>query len=1114
MVAGCWSVPTHAVAIRFLQCRFPCAKVLDLSRNKLTGVGDDELAGFPKLQVLDLAHNRLRSIQGLRPVLELKALDVSHNTMKNVKNIEHLVQLQVLNVSSNRIVTSSALRLLSLNKMLTHVDLDGNPVVETDERQRRKNIVYLLNLMPMLLSLGSVPCASLSSKEKKTKTATATLHGRALFDTNGQFPYFQALWTTRACALVHCWQDVDLPRKHRSGGNDDDDDDDDDDQVRGTGNWDSADPTTRQLKKPLNGKQQRQKDEQRSRAVGYRSREKAMPSPPKVKTSAFAFGPPLPPPSPKKAPATTARQADPRVVKQQQRRANELSAPKYQPVDTSLLSQEQKRKSRPTFDVNMSVAERLLLAQERAQRRGSSGGVKRSNPTGGGAKRAIAYETESGAKQRQAKLHSEPTTGASPTSRSPETSNNQEVVVAFRIEPLPRSDMIPSRGSVEKPNQVSADAQPETPDKGAGVTLADTPQLRAQPLSPAQRRTAPPLQPDAVKPGKEGTFLQALAVTDFLNHAEEEFSTALTALTVLLTICERETTDDSKKLAEYRSSLEALDILNERESHELYAKIRDYADPSRQAECTEAFERLGTVKRSTRQLLQRLEADAPGSDAIRAFCRSLRTHDLRGILESASDEHCTAGDRRAASGTDCVTSVAAEDHSTPSSMGVASTSADASRTSDDTMASLQHRDAASSSTIDADNALGEETTHSLVTEEVATATTSTIDMSVHSPALSRIVLHETHAEDDEFDFLSSDTCVFDDDDAVSGRVDAECTPPLVESHGVDDDGTRSLSVASSGSAYSMTATDYVVAADITVDIQRDDDATATLDDVESEASVTFEPTDSKDVDELLAADMGIEDTLVVEVADDAWAAVETTPVDGGAAAAADDDSWLPAATSGSEGNSVTAADSAGHGDLMLEQDEEEESDRAGTAELEADAVLDAAEAQADSEQLTEPLGTNECDELESGDAFENQALEEVADAESAVLLDSDRPLSDGEDADDEEAEVFGDWEKGFDPSTNHYFWFNHETGESSWTPPEGWPFEVDTPFEATDEAALEEGDEGGDCHEDTDAETDAREDDDDEEERQGEHRALESPQRPLESEFDDDLFSDQDLPSF
>ncbi|KAF1789318.1 hypothetical protein GQ600_27529 [Phytophthora cactorum] len=94
---------------------------------------------------------------------------------------------------------------------------------------------------------------------------------------------------------------------------------------------------------------------------------------------------------------------------------------------------------------------------------------------------------------------------------------------------------------------------------------------------------------------KEAGFLHDLAVSDFLSHAEEEFSTALTALNVLLSMSEKEQ-GDRKKLADYRASLDALDILNEHESHELYKKAQGHSDNELEGQCTEWFTKLGIVK--------------------------------------------------------------------------------------------------------------------------------------------------------------------------------------------------------------------------------------------------------------------------------------------------------------------------------------------------------------------------------------------------------------------------------------------------------------------------------------------------------------------------------------
>lgn len=1055
----------------------------------------------------------MRSIQGLGKAFDLKALSVDHNAIKSVKNIEHLVQLQVLKLSSNFISTIPALRLLSLNKMLTHLDLDGNPIVETDERQKRKNIVYILNLMPMLLSLGSIPCACLHSKEKKKamalqglggdKVGAAATHGRPLFDTNDLFPEFNALWITQACEILQCFQDVEIQRKSRASNSYNNDGDDDHWGGGGSGsNDDEGD--TRYPRKPLNKKQQLQKDEQRSRAVGYRSREKAMPSPPKVKASVYSFGPPLPPPIAKKPAKNKAPPADPKVVKQQQRRASELSAPKHQPFDKQLLSEEQKRKSRPTFDVNMSVAERLLLAQEKANRRSSTAsGSKTLGPTG--MQRSTSVVAGNGGSDANAQTLTQNPNSLSSTSNPSAWSpgrGNQEVV-AFRIEPLRSSTSPAKNSSVEK----SAPSQ--------RVDTGST-KLRSQPSSPNAKplvfSVSPlPPQPDSKtvtgNNTKESAFLQDLAVTNFLSHADEEFSTALTALSVLLTMSERELSD-TKKLVEYRGSLEALNILDERESHAMYARIRDYKQQhARGTECTQAFERLGIVKKSMRQLLERLETHAPGSSAIRAFCRSLRANDLRSILNIAETDDDAMENRDDKKKTDTNLDVPVESHKTlspsPEKMSASSpSSAPSSRVmSDDTGVKALEKDPPSFRESAAD------TTH--------------VAEPVERPALkTEIIQRPADDKDEDFDFLSSDKSIFDDDPSTNDDS-FSAAPPL---NFLDADDEKSGSPSHSPvpvSAYSPKLTTYAVTTDITEDIQSHDDASDmfTSDEtVEAGETRQFVPELDDDTPALAAGQS--EATVLDDDLDDTWLETE--------ASALDEPDELDA-EAGEAG--IIATDSLD--DIFGDEEEQlqsEETEGISSSYEPADEIV------AVSEDALDDFGSHEDEELQpdsTNDDHENQ------DVDVDAALDTDRTevdhpeednlLSEAEDADDEEAEMFGEWEKGFDPSTNHYFWFNHETGESAWTPPEDWPFEVDTPFEADEECSVEgdaeadvEGEKAtGDAAADTEYEDDETahelaqeiQEDDAEWECEGEQSAIESSQRPL-SEFDDDLFSDQDLPTF
>ncbi|KAF0718037.1 Aste57867_1953 [Aphanomyces stellatus] len=91
-------------------------------------------------------------------------------------------------------------------------------------------------------------------------------------------------------------------------------------------------------------------------------------------------------------------------------------------------------------------------------------------------------------------------------------------------------------------------------------------------------------------------------------------------------------------------------------------------------------------------------------------------------------------------------------------------------------------------------------------------------------------------------------------------------------------------------------------------------------------------------------------------------------------------------------------------------------------------------------------------EFEADQEDENDAEEETADEDIAA--------SGGEEEEeDDEALTFGDWEQGFDSSTNHHYWFNNVTEESQWTPPDGWPHPVEGAEDASDDGEVAEAQE-------------------------------------------------------
>lgn len=1054
-----------------LKCRFPCVLALDLSSNKLSKLSDDDLAPFPKLQILNLAQNQIKSIQGLGKVFDLKALNLSRNTIKSVKNIEHLLSLEILAMKSNAIASMPALRLLSMNKVLAHLDLDGNPLVDTDERQRRKNVANLLNLLPTLRSLGSIPCVSFQSKEKKMSQASTTKPGKRLLDVE-QLPNFQDLWVSYACDALKLYQDAEVQRRNN-----------DDDDEWGTERDDDA--AVDRPRKVLTREAQRQRDELRSRAIAFRSRGKAAPSPPKQKSSAYSFGPPLPPPTPKRKAPT----ADRSTVLKQQRRSSELSAPKHPPVDTAMLQQEKKRKSRPAFDINMSVAERLQLTKDKSQRSNSMAGCKTIGPR----KSAVACTQQgkrASAMQNNQQLQAVASESSFETQPSPGPATPMKIligkdsghVVEFRIEPLRAS---PTRAAESKS---PIKLQQPTP-----VRAKETSPMPVKPETPAKVIASPSVPETKPAAIIENNFLHSLAVTDFLNHAEEEFSTAVTALTVLLSMSEKENGDPNKLLG-YRRSLAALDILDECESHELYNKVKGYGDAARAADCDSAFERLSLVKKCLKQLLERLDVDAPGSSQIRAFCKSLRTTELRDIVPIESEEG------------DAAEQVA---ETAPTSITTEQSTAESSNTTEEFIPSDHIEAPVAEFYLSSNNDESPQ-------PEQETVTGTALDQ--------RTELGQTNAADNEFDFLStnefdsgSDTLVNETESASSGVDEEPAVDPI--------DGSPSNVESSSETDDDVFAT----STDITQDIQSmgDDDASlfdtddSPFDDYESAVNaletkskpaeetredpfddqVEFE---SNEFDEMVASEGDMEAekfTSEQPALDDG-----RDPMEFAQETEAEDDQAYPTADT-EETPMKNEFETEGEVETEYEY---------GDNTLAADAQ-EAVESEHDYEAESEKASQEE--EYEAQEASQDEhdhVVQEAAEVEYEETDEAQEEAVEAEDEDDEEAEMFGDWEKGFDPSSNHYFWFNHASGESSWVPPEGWPYEVDAPFDAEETEEGAAGDEEYAQEEVSSYEQPSNEDEDAawmNEDGDQDGSAV-GRQDTTNSECDDDLFSDHDLPEF
>lgn len=139
-----------------LSIRFPNnLKKLNISKNQLTSITQATFASLSNLIVLSIRNNVIRSIANLTPYCpQLQQLDLSNNLFKSLQGIEHLHQLHVLDVSGNPIITISSLRLLSLNRSLSHISLENTPLIWNDNEKYQQVKLFLKSLLPRLLSIN------------------------------------------------------------------------------------------------------------------------------------------------------------------------------------------------------------------------------------------------------------------------------------------------------------------------------------------------------------------------------------------------------------------------------------------------------------------------------------------------------------------------------------------------------------------------------------------------------------------------------------------------------------------------------------------------------------------------------------------------------------------------------------------------------------------------------------------------------------------------------------------------------------------------------------------------------------------------------------------------
>lgn len=118
-------------------------KILDLSFNRIEKLGTS-LKQLHNLQVLNLRGNLLTSLSGVEFLIKLEQLDASVNLIQDSSYLVNLSKLKILDLSYNLIQTLSALRMLSMNKSLQVLNVEGNPTHLRNEQELRVGLSSLL----------------------------------------------------------------------------------------------------------------------------------------------------------------------------------------------------------------------------------------------------------------------------------------------------------------------------------------------------------------------------------------------------------------------------------------------------------------------------------------------------------------------------------------------------------------------------------------------------------------------------------------------------------------------------------------------------------------------------------------------------------------------------------------------------------------------------------------------------------------------------------------------------------------------------------------------------------------------------------------------------------
>lgn len=167
---------------------------LSLSTNCIDKIPLLPKSGLPKIEILSLGRNLIKKITGLEEIGNtLRELWISYNQISTLDGLNCCTRLEVVYISNNKIKDMSEIKKLTLNPLLTNINLTNNPIYDGVVRSEIRSSI--IETLPQLSVLDG---ELITERKSVYKHFVFLVLKKFQFATNSSIFYFAEVagWTT------------------------------------------------------------------------------------------------------------------------------------------------------------------------------------------------------------------------------------------------------------------------------------------------------------------------------------------------------------------------------------------------------------------------------------------------------------------------------------------------------------------------------------------------------------------------------------------------------------------------------------------------------------------------------------------------------------------------------------------------------------------------------------------------------------------------------------------------------------------------------------------------------------------------------------------------------